>query len=67
MGESVARIAALVRGWRVDAHLGAGPVAAAVTDQLSLVASELQLAADELADIARGCWQRALESDRAPT
>ena len=62
-GESVARIAALVRGWRVDAHVGQGPVAAALVDQLVAVASDLQVAADELADIARGCRQLAVESE----
>ena len=64
MGESVARVAALVRGWRVEAHVGPGPVASAVTDQLLLAATELQVAADALADIARGCWQHSVESDR---
>jgi hypothetical protein len=63
-GESVARIAALVRGWRVDTHVGQGPVAAALVDQLALVASDLQVAADELADIARRCRQLAADPER---
>jgi len=66
LGEGVARLAALVRGWRVDAHIAPGPVAAAVVEQLALTAADLQIAAAEMADIGRECWQRAVQSDRRP-
>ena len=66
LGESVARMAAQVHGWRVEAHIGAGPVAAAVSEQLALVAAELRVAAEELADISRGCWQRSVDPDDLP-
>jgi hypothetical protein len=66
LGESVARVVSLVRGWRVDAHMAAGPVAAAIVEQLVVIAADLQIATAELADIARECWQCAFESERQP-
>ena len=63
LGEGVARLVALVRGWRVDGHIS-GPPARAVVEQLELVAADLHIAAVELADIARECRQRVVESDR---
>lgn len=62
LGENCLRQAALMSGWRLDAHL-AGPVADAAGGGLRSAASHLSTAGSELARLARVCDGRALICD----
>jgi hypothetical protein len=59
LGEDLLRQAAVLSGWRVEAHLGSGPAAAAVAERLAWAAGDLNGAGAELARLARECRWRA--------
>jgi hypothetical protein len=59
MAESLKRQAPLLSAWSVADQVGAGPVAAAVTERLARAADDLLSAADEMARLSRVCGQRA--------
>ena len=59
LGDVYLRQAALVSGWPVASHLGAGPVADAVSAGLGRSAGELVDAAAEMARLAGVCDTRA--------
>lgn len=63
LGDQYLHQAALVSAWPVSSHLGAGPVADAVSGALGRSAAHLRDAADAMAALARMCEQRALVCD----